>query len=128
MRIFDAVVIKYPNEIELGDNATVNQFSYVVGMGGLFIGKNAMLGAGTKIATTTHNYDNVDEPMAKQGLAFSKIIIEDDVWTGFNVVILGGSVIKKGSVIAANTVINSKEFEAYSVIGGVPGKLIRIRK
>ena len=127
VRIFDSVVIKYPDDISLGDNVTINQFCYIVGKDGLSIGDNAMIGAGTKIATSTHNFENIDTPMLKQGLSFNRIIIEDDVWTGFNAVILGGAVIRKGTIVAANSVVNSKEFEEYSILGGVPAKLLRTR-
>lgn len=124
VRIFDAVVIKYPDQIEIGDYVTINQFCYVVGLGGLSIGDNVMMGAGSKIATTKHNFQAVDVPMAKQGLSLEKIIIADDVWMGFNTVILGGSEINKGCIVAANSVVNSKSFETYSIIGGVPANII----
>lgn len=124
MRIFDAVVIKYPNAIELGDNVTINQFCYIAGLGGLSIGDDVMIGAGSKIATSKHNYENIDKPMAQQGISVSPISIASDVWFGFNVVVLGGSKIAKGSILAANTVITQPFEEPYSIIGGLPGKVI----
>ena len=54
------------------------------------------------------------------------VIIEDDVWTGANVTILKGVTIGRGSVIAAGAVV-TKSFPHYSIIGGVPAKLIKMR-
>lgn len=71
--------------------------------------------------------------MAKRGLdkfldAKSKgpIIIENDVWIGFGVIILSGVTIGRGSVVAAGSVV-TKSFEPYSIIGGNPAKLIKRR-
>ena len=55
-----------------------------------------------------------------------KIIIEDDVWIGSNVVILTNVIIGKGSIIAAGAVVTSN-VESFTVVGGVPAKQIGIR-
>jgi acetyltransferase-like isoleucine patch superfamily enzyme len=54
------------------------------------------------------------------------IVIEDDVWTGANITILKGVTIGHGSVIAAGSVV-TRSFPPYSIIGGVPAKLIKRR-
>lgn len=54
------------------------------------------------------------------------VVIEDDVWCGANVIILKGVTIGHGSVVAAGAVV-TKSFPPYSIIGGVPAKLIRMR-
>lgn len=54
------------------------------------------------------------------------IVIEDDVWCGANVTILKGVTIGHGSVVAAGAVV-TKSFPPYSIIGGVPAKLIKMR-
>ncbi|MCF8296152.1 MAG: CatB-related O-acetyltransferase [Melioribacteraceae bacterium] len=52
--------------------------------------------------------------------------IGNDVWIGNNVIILDGITIGDGAVIAAGSVV-TKDVEPYSIIGGVPAKLIRYR-
>lgn len=54
------------------------------------------------------------------------MVIEDDVWCGTNVTILKGVTIGHGSVVAAGAVV-TKSFPPYSIIGGVPAKLIKMR-
>ncbi|WP_258183170.1 CatB-related O-acetyltransferase [Vibrio splendidus] len=54
------------------------------------------------------------------------IVIGHDVWVGANVVIKRGIKIGNGSIIASNSVI-TKDVPCYSIVGGVPGKVIRKR-
>ena len=54
------------------------------------------------------------------------VVIEDGVWTGANVIILKGVTIGRGSVVAAGSVV-TKSCAPYSIIGGVPAKLIKMR-
>lgn len=53
-------------------------------------------------------------------------IIENDVWIGDGAVILKGVRIGTGSVIGANSVV-TKDVPPYSIVGGVPAKLLRMR-
>lgn len=127
IRIFDSVVIKFPDDIEIHDGVTINQFCYLVGKGGLVIGPQSMIGAGSKITTTSHDFKRTDIPMATQGITCLPIQLEGDIWLGFNVVIMGGAHIGKGSILAAGAVVQGKTYEAYSILGGVPAKVIRSR-
>ena len=52
--------------------------------------------------------------------------IEDDCWIAANSIILAGVTIGKGSVIAAGSVV-TKDVPAYSVVAGVPAKIIKSR-
>lgn len=54
------------------------------------------------------------------------VVIEDDVWTGANVTILKGVTIGRGSIIAADAVV-TKSFPPYSIIDGVPAKVLKMR-
>ena len=57
-----------------------------------------------------------------------KFLVEigNDVWIGFGATILGGVKIGDGAIIAAGAVVN-KDVEPYSIVGGVPAKVIRYR-
>ena len=94
---------------------------------GAIIGKNVMMGPNCFIVSVNHRYDDVNIPMNQQGVTSSMpVIIEDDVWIGRDVTIMRGRHIKKGSVIAACTVL-TKDFPEYSVVGGNPSKVIKNR-
>jgi acetyltransferase-like isoleucine patch superfamily enzyme len=67
-------------------------------------------------------YCNVKMEAVSKG----NIEIQDDVWIGANAIILSGVSIGQGAVIAAGTVVN-KDVPPYSIVGGVPGKVIKYR-
>ena len=54
------------------------------------------------------------------------IEIEDDVWIGYRATILSGVHIGRGAVVAAGALVN-KDVPAYSIVGGVPARIIRKR-
>lgn len=53
-------------------------------------------------------------------------IVEDDVWLGHRVTVVGGVKIGKGSIVAAGSVVN-KDIPPCEIWGGVPAKKIRNR-
>ena len=55
-----------------------------------------------------------------------KTIIEHDCWIGQRVMIKAGIRIGIGSIIGAGSLI-TKDVEPYTIVGGVPGKVIRKR-
>ncbi len=55
-----------------------------------------------------------------------RVIISDDVLISANAIILNGVKIGRGAVIGAGAVVN-KDVEPYSIVAGVPAKLIRYR-
>ena len=53
-----------------------------------------------------------------------KIIIEDKVWIGFDVLILKGVTIGEGAVVAAKSVV-TKDIPAWTLVAGNPAKFIK---
>lgn len=54
------------------------------------------------------------------------ITIGNDVWLGANVALMDGVKIGDGAIVAANALV-TKDVEPYSIVGGVPAKLIKKR-
>ena len=93
----------------------------------VFIGNYVMIAHNVMIIGGNHNFSDISTPMMIQGEGkHGKIIIEDDVWIGAGAIILTGITIKKGSIIAAGSVV-TKDVQPYSIIGGNPAKLIKKR-
>jgi acetyltransferase-like isoleucine patch superfamily enzyme len=99
---------------------------YLLGGGGLKIGNDVLIGAGTKIITSSHNFNNTEMSIRAQGLNFKPLIIGNDVWLGFNVIVLGGVEIGNGVIVGANSLVN-KDISDFSIMAGSPAKLIRKR-
>lgn len=60
------------------------------------------------------------------GLSKGNVKIGNDVWVGFGATILSGVQIGDGAVVAAGSLV-VKDVEPFSIVGGVPAKLIRYR-
>jgi acetyltransferase-like isoleucine patch superfamily enzyme len=127
LSVHDNVMIKYPDEIRLGDHVTINPGCVIAGAGGLSIGSDVMIGAGTKIVTTAHGTAPTDTPMRLQGMTRVPVVIEDDVWFGFDVKVLPGAIIRRGCVIGAGSVVTG-EIPEFSIAAGSPARVIGSRK
>lgn len=94
------------------------------------IGKNVIFGPKPTIITGDHRFDVIGKFIKDNTDKLPEndqpVTIEDDVWCGANVTILKGVTIGHGSVVAAGAVV-TKSFPPYSIIGGVPAKLIKYR-
>ena len=115
------------DRIEIGNNSGIGINSYIYG--NTKIGNDVMMGPNVRFQGSKHITSRVDIPMRIQGIDHSLdvVIIEDDVWIGRDVLILGSKTIRTGSIIAARCVL-TKNFPEYSVVGGNPSKLIKSRK
>lgn len=113
--------------IEIGDNSGIG--IRCVLPSNTKIGKDVMMGPNCYIISQNHKFSRTDIPMRCQGSqppSLIQTIIEDDVWIGMNVLMTPGRHIKKGTIVAAGTVL-CKDFPSYSIVGGNPSKLIRSR-
>ncbi len=98
----------------------------------LTIGRKVIFGPRPTIVTGDHRTNLIgkyiidvttEEKLPENDLP---VVIEDDVWCGANVTILKGVTIGRGSIVAAGAVV-TQSFPPYSVIGGVPAKLLKMR-
>jgi len=95
----------------------------------LKIGENVLIaGHCYLIAGGNHGLDRTDIPILDQPLIEKGgIDIKEHCWLGANVTVLDGVTIGRDSVAAAGSVVN-KPVNEYSIVGGVPAKLLRDRK
>ena len=125
--IKDGITFKFPSDISIGDGVKIAENCYIVGLGGLKIGSHTLIGAGTKIVTTSHNFTDISIPVSSQGISYKKITIESNVWLGFNVVILSGSFLKQGTIIGASAVVVGEVVQENAIMVGIPAKILKIR-
>ena len=95
--------------------------------GEIGIGNDVLIGPNSVVRACNHVYDRVDIPIREQGYSSGRIIIEDDVWIGSNVVITPDVVIGKGAIVAAGAVV-VHDVSSYDIVGGVPAVTIGNRR
>ncbi len=114
------------SRLSIGDRSQIGQN---VRLGGeVIIGTDVLMGPDVIMMTSSHSFDRTDIPINQQrGAKELPIIIGDDTWIGTRVIILPGVKIGSHSIIAAGSVV-TKSCEPFSIIGGVPAKLIKKRE
>jgi len=116
------------SKIKIGFNASFNSNVMINarGKGNISIGNNVLIGPNVVLRSSNHSFNSTEIPVIDQGMTEGEIIIHDDVWIGSNAVILPNCKIGEGSIVAAGAVVTSN-VDSYTVVGGVPAKLIKKR-
>jgi acetyltransferase-like isoleucine patch superfamily enzyme len=121
-----------PKNIFIGDNVGVGPYCFISATNAKFVVKNNCAIA-ERLTVHTGNHAQIvgkfvtditesDKPMGYD----QDVIIEEDVWIGCNVTLLSGVTIGRGCIIAAGSVVN-KSCPPYSIIAGIPSKIIKFR-
>jgi maltose O-acetyltransferase len=118
--------VKFSGEFKnlvIGNNTTVNFFGLFDLMDKVIIGNTCQIGPHVSFITSSHqlvsNYQT-----RRADISAGPITVEDYVWIGANVTILGNVTVGHGSVIAAGSLVN-KDVPPDTVVAGVPAKVIK---
>jgi virginiamycin A acetyltransferase len=118
-------------------------YHYPINKERLIIGRYCSIACGAKFIFTSANhtqrslssypfgifFDEWDLPVERIADTWDNkgdIVIGNDVWIGYEAVIMQGVQIGDGAVIGTRAVV-TKDVEPYSIVGGVPAKTIRSR-
>uniref|UniRef100_A0A7C1JQC1 Acyltransferase n=1 Tax=Caldilinea aerophila TaxID=133453 RepID=A0A7C1JQC1_9CHLR len=110
--------------IHIGANSLIGEFNVLRGQGGITIGDRVYTAPLVQMLAVNHVFDDPTRPMVEQGITAEGIVVEDDVWIGAGAIITDGVRICKGAVVAAGAVV-TQDVPAYTVVGGVPAKVLR---
>ena len=95
--------------VSIGRDGIIGQMSFVVGGG-------------------SYNFDRLDIPIREQGMDNDGgVAIDEDVWLGANVTVLGGVEVGRGAVIGASALV-SRSIPPYSIAKGIPARVTGSRK
>jgi len=74
-----------------------------------------------------YHHERLDIPIWRQGIRpDGGVTLEDDIWLGSSVSVLGGVTMGTGSIAATGAVV-TKSIPPRTICGGVPAKVIKIR-
>lgn len=107
-------------KLEIGTRTFINGGVSICAQESVEIGRNCAIGNYTLIMDT--DFHDVDD--RTQVSKTSPIFIDDNVWLGAHVIVLKGVRIGRGAVIAAGAVV-TKDVPPFTLVGGVPAKIIR---
>ena len=118
-------------------------YHYPINQDRLIIGKFCSIACGAKFLFNSANHalrslSNYTFPLFFEEWGLDKknvasawdnkgdIIIDNDVWIGYEAIIMAGVHIGDGAVIAARAVV-TKDVPPYTIVGGTPARKIRMR-
>ena len=108
-------------DVRIGCNTVINSGCVLYTGNGITIGDNVAIAGNCTFAPSNHAYRRKDLLIREQGFGASKggIIIEDDVWIGAGCVLLDGTILRRGSVIGAMSLVRG-EVPEYAIRAGKP--------
>lgn len=131
------LTVEGPGRIEIGSYSTI-RFGSVLGAA-----LSIRVGNCVMISHDVFVYDNNNHPVSPrarhdllmsrfspalnswQNSAKAPVVIEDDAWIGFNVIILKGVTVGRGAIVAAGSVV-TKDVPAFAVAAGNPCRVVKM--
>ena len=115
------VSIKYPWNLEIGNNVWLGENVWIDNLGKVKIGNNVCISQGALILSGNHNYAK-----SKFDLIVKDIIIEDGAWIGAKSTVSQGVTIGSHAVLSVNSVA-STNLDAYTIYRGNPAVMVKTR-
>lgn len=111
--------------IKIGRNSRIHG-SCIHAKASISIGENVLIAGNCQIMDSNAHTLSMDDPSKRiDSMDEARpIVIEDNVWLGANVIVLPGTTIGEGSVIAAGSIV-VKDIPSRVLAGGNPCKTIR---
>lgn len=120
------VIRELGDGIRIGSHVGFAQNAFIAVRGPIEIGDNCIFGPNVAIHSENHVFADPDTPIRLQGATREGVKIGHDCWVGEGAIILDGVDIGDGCVIAAGAVV-TKDVPAFSIVGGVPAKVLKKR-
>ena len=114
-----SLIAKNGGCIEIGHDVFMNTNVSITALSRVEIGDRTRIANNVVIVDHDHDYMH-----GYRGYITAPVIIGSDVWIGANAVILKGTSIGDGAVIAAGAVV-AKSVPKGAVVGGVPAKVLK---
>ncbi len=122
-RLFPPFYTDFGKNITIGKDVFINSGCHFQDQGGITIGDGSLIGHNVVLATVNHDLN----PENNRKNHYAPITIGNHVWIGSNATILPGVTIGDWAVVAAGAVV-TKDVPPYTVVGGVPAKVLRMIK
>jgi acetyltransferase-like isoleucine patch superfamily enzyme len=122
-----AVLWAFDGSIQLAANVYLGPYVTIYGHGGVEIGQDTLVSMKVTIVSSNHGIPPLGGSIRQAADVLLPTKIGRDVWIGANAVILGGTTIGDGAVVAAGSVVN-RDVAPGAVVAGAPARLVRNRE
>jgi acetyltransferase-like isoleucine patch superfamily enzyme len=111
--------------ITIGDRCVLGKGIGIVGHERIEIGDDIWTGHYVYVTDQNHGYEDLELPIGTQMWKNDPVSIGDGSWLGHGSVVLPGSRIGRHVVIAAGAVVAGLEAPDFSMVAGVPARVVR---
>lgn len=116
----------YTPTISIGNNVYIGGRACITSINKITIGDGCVISEDVYISDHVHGYNPEHGYIAKQPLiSKGEVVIGDNNFIGFRVCVLPGVSLGRNCVVGANSVV-TKSFPDFSMIAGVPARLIKV--
>ena len=113
------------DDVVIGEHCYINSGTVMYSGNGIRMGHHVLIAANCTLAPVNHAFRERNRTIIEQRFLPGRggIVIEDDVWIGAGSVILDGSILRRGVVVGACSLVRG-ELESYGIYVGNPLKKI----
>lgn len=112
------------SKIVINENVSIGQNFHIISGEVLIIEEDTTISANVFITNMEHQYQELGKHILEQKSVILKTHIGANCFLGYGVVIQAGTILGKHCIVGANAVVRG-EFPDYSVIVGIPGKIVK---
>ncbi|GGL56520.1 acyltransferase [Sporolactobacillus putidus] len=125
--IYPSASIRQHRQIFIGKEVTIGpKCTLWPGTGKIILKDDVLLGPGVQIFASNHGLKK-EGIIRLQEFVSGDVVIGSDCWLGANSIITAGVTLGQGTVVAAGSVV-TKDTPDYSIVAGVPAKIIAYRQ
>lgn len=123
--VLEALVPDRGVTLTIADGAYIGHLPRITAVNEVVIGEEAMLADRCYISDTNHLYEDVTEPIKRQGLRDGRRVeICRGAWLGIGAVVCGNVRVGENAVVGANAVV-TEDVPDFTVVAGNPARVIR---
>jgi acetyltransferase-like isoleucine patch superfamily enzyme len=114
------------NDMVIGDRSWIGQSCFFHSAGGIKIGEDVGIAPHAMILTSSHAETPPGAPIMSGALEFGPVEVGDGSDIGLGSILLPGTKLGAGVLVGAGAVVKG-EFPDFTVLAGVPAKVLRLR-
>jgi acetyltransferase-like isoleucine patch superfamily enzyme len=117
----------HEGEVEIGAKTVMGQECTISAYQSVKVGRECIIADRVMMIDFDHGMVEVERPIRLQGIYKRNVDVSHNVWIGYGASVLRGVSVGENSVIGTGAVVTT-DVPANAVVGGVPARLIRMRK
>jgi acetyltransferase-like isoleucine patch superfamily enzyme len=123
--VLEALVPERGVTLRIDDGAYIGHGFRCTAVGEVVIGEEAMIADSCYVSDTNHVYEDVEQPIKRQGLRDGRRIeIGAGAWLGIGAVVCGAVRIGRNAVVGARSVVTA-DVPDRCVVAGNPARIVR---